>query len=69
MPAAASDDVQIGHSVKGRGSFSDPVRSAAPTRKALHNSYKVRYAFLVETALAVMPAAQGPILISTSSIF
>jgi hypothetical protein len=37
--------------------------------KELHNAYEVRYAFVVGTALAVMPSAEDPFLISTSSIF
>ena len=52
---------------------SDPVRAATPLEgrhsKELHNAYEVRYAFVVGTALAVMPSAEDPFLISTSSIF
>jgi hypothetical protein len=54
------------------GAFSDGFRPGARRdahSKELHNAYEVRYAFVVGTALAVMPSAEDPFLISTSSIF
>ena len=51
---------------KAGGRFPTRYAPRRPLERRCTNSYKVRYAFVVGTALAVMPSAQDSFLISTS---